>query len=380
VSVCFVEVHVENILLVQPAFPIPCKSRNHRSYFPVGLLKLATYYRHNGCKVELALGNRSLRRRPDQILITSLFTYWSSYVHDAVRFYKTQFSKAKVTVGGIYATLMPDHCATSGCDEVFVGLHEEAEKCLPDLRLIRTDYQVLHASRGCPRKCRFCGVRLLEKDFVPKRSVLSEVKRRRLVFYDNNFLANPYAENILLELATIRLGGKPVVCESQSGFDARLLTPDVARMLKQAHFIYPRVAWDGGMAEEETTDRAIRSLVNVGYRARDISVYMLYNHHHPLKVLSEKLRCCGRWGVQISDCRYRPLNAVYDGYQPSAGKNGQSGEEYYIHPNWTDGEIREFRRLVRRQNICVRYGFGRYSLEKENAGKRFRMAGRQQLA
>lgn len=368
---------MENILLVQPAFPIPCKSRNHKSYFPVALLKLATYYRRNGCNVELVLGNRCPRRRPEQILITSLFTYWSSYVHDAVRFYKTQFPKAKVVVGGIYATLMPDHCATSGCDEVFVGLHEEADKCLPDLRLIKTDYQVLHASRGCPRKCRFCGVRLLEKDFVPKKSIRSEVKRRRLVFYDNNFLANPYVLSILSELATIRVSGKPVVCESQSGFDGRLLTPELANMLKEAHFIYPRVAWDGDMAQERTTGKAIRALVNAGYRAQDISVYMLYNHQHPFDVLCEKLRCCRRWSVQIADCRYRPLNAVYDGYEPNAGKNGQKGDEYYIHPNWTDGQIREFRRLVRRQNICLRYGFGRYSSEKENEGKRFRMASTQ---
>lgn len=363
---------MENILFVQPAFPVSCKSRNHKSYFPIGLLKLATYYRRNGCRVELVFGNQRPRRRPKQILITSLFTYWSSYVHEAVGFYKTQFPRAKIIVGGIYASLMPDHCARSGCDEVFVGLHEEAEKCLPDLRLIQTDYQVLHASRGCPRRCRFCGVYLLEQDFVPKKSVRREVKRRRLVFYDNNFLANPYVESILSELATIRVRGKPVVCESQSGFDARLLTPDLAHMIKEAHFIYPRVAWDGDMAEERSTWNAIQALVNVGYRPRDISVYMLYNHGIPFDVLSAKIESCRTWGVQIADCRYRPLNAVCDGYNPNAGNSGQTREEYYIHPNWTDAQIRAFRRLVRRQNICVRYGFGRYSSERENEGKRCR--------
>jgi len=362
---------MKNALFVQPAYPISNKSRNHKNYFPIGLLKLATHYRRNGFHVELVHGLRRPKREPTVVLVTSLFTYWSSYVHEAVKHYRALYPKAKIVVGGIYASLMPEHCAKSGCDEVFVGLHKEAEKCPPDLRLARTDYQVLHASRGCLRRCEFCGVRLLEPEFAPKSTIKAEVKRRKLVFYDNNFLANPHIETILNELAAIRIQGRAVICESQSGFDARLITPRIAEMLKRAHFIYPRVAWDGGMAQKRIAQRAIKALLSAGYRPRDISVYMLYNHSLGFDILKRKVRACKAWGVQVADCRFRPLNSASDGYTPLS-KNGQTREDYYIHPRWTDAQVRAFRRLVRRQNICIRHGFQAYSAELENEGKRLK--------
>jgi hypothetical protein len=67
--------------------------------------------------------------------------------------------------------------------------------------------------------------------------------------------------------------------------------------------------------------------------------------------------------VQIADCRYRPLDQTYDNYSSS---RSQTNKDYYIHPKWTDAEVKQFRKNVRRQNICVRYGLLYYSktLEK----------------
>ena len=38
---------------------------------------------------------------------------------------------------------------------------------------------------------------------------------------------------------------------------------------------------------------------------------------------------------------------------------------YYIHPNWSDETIKDFRRNVRRHNICVRHGLVFYSKDCE---------------
>lgn len=62
---------------------------------------------------------------------------------------------------------------------------------------------------------------------------------------------------------------------------------------------------------------------------------------------------CYKWGVQIIDCRYHPLNSIYDNYNPKKIK-GQTKKDYYIHPKWTDSKIRNFRKNVRRHNICIR--------------------------
>lgn len=353
------------ILLVEPNFPIPPKSKNHKNFLPIGLLKLASYYRDKGHKIKLVRGNVKLNGfKPDKIMITSLFTYWSKYVKESVQFYKKQFPNAKVIVGGIYASLMPKHCKEyTGCDEVFVGVHEEAEKYKPAYDLLfnpHPPYQIVHTSRGCIRRCPFCGVWKIEPKFTYKKSIKEEVMSNKVIFYDNNFLANPYAKNILREISTLKWNGKVVRCEAQSGFDYRILLkdPELAFLLKKTRCENIRIAWDWHYREWRRIKRAIDLLVKAGYKSKDIFVFMLYNWEIPFKEMERKRIKCWEWKVQIADCRYRPLNQPFDNYNP--GKS-QTNKDYYIHSKWTDAEVKQFRKNVRRQNICVRYNLLYYS-------------------
>ena len=110
-------------------------------------------------------------------------------------------------------------------------------------------------------------------------------------------------------------------------------------------------------------------LLSAGYKAKDIYIFMLYNHDLDYDELDRKREKCREWGVQIADCRYRPLDQTFDHYNPQAWKTGQTNEDYFIHPNWTDSQIRKFRKVVREQNIIIRHGFTEYSREKEIAGR-----------
>ena len=358
------------ILLVEPDFPTNKKSKNHGRSIPIGLLRLASYHRSLDDEVKLVRGCAEINYEPDKVFVTSLFTYWSEYVWRAVHYYKRRFPRAPVVVGGVYATLMPDHCRKSGCDEVYIGLHKEAERFPPAYDLVDTDFQIVHTSRGCPRKCAFCGVWRIEPQFTYKKSITEEVCKNRVLFYDNNFLANPYIENILEEIAAIRVNGRVVVCESQCGIDGRLLTYDMACLLKKAHLAYPRIAWDHEYEQHEQIKAQIDLLVGAGYNPRDIYVFMLYNFELSYEELVRKRQKCLEWGVQIADCRYRPLDQTFDNYNPQAWRTGQTSEDYYIHPNWTDAQIRAFRKQVREQNIVIRHGFTEYSRAKELAGRR----------
>ena len=359
-----------NILLVEPEFPIPCKSRNHTDFLPIGLLKLASYHRSQRDRVRLVRGNRRIPRfPPDLVGITSLFTYWSGYVWESVRFYKELYPRAKVVVGGIYASLMPRHCKKSGCDEVFVGVHEHAEQCRPAYDLVDVDYQVVHATRGCVRRCGFCGTWKIEPKFTHKKSIAEEICSNRIIFYDNNLLANPHIENILEELAEARYNGRAVRAESQCGLDGRLLTPKLASMLKKARFASARIAWDGAYKEHRLVKEQVNILIGAGYRARDIYVFMIYNYDIDYYELLRKIKLCREWGVQVADCRFRPLIQTFDNYDP---KRKQTCDDYYIHAGWTDRRIKSFRRKVRHQNITIRYGFDYYSRDLENLGKRRR--------
>ena len=354
------------ILLVEPGFPIPPKSKNHRDFLPVGLLKLASYHRERGDGVKLVRGNQHLLDFiPDQIKITSLFTYWSNYVRDSVNFSKGTYPRAKVIVGGIYASLMPEHCKQSGCDEVFVGVDNRVEKFKPAYDLVEVDYQIVHTSRGCMRKCKFCGTWRIEPEFISKKSIKDEICSNRVIFYDNNLLANPYIKVILEELKNAKHNGRVVYSESQCGIDGRLLTSEVAKLLKQARFLSPRIAWDHGYKQHSMIKKQIDMLVDAGYPSKDIYVFMIYNFEPGYYEMLKKLKQCKKWGVQIADCRYRPLNQTYDNYNP---RREQTSEDYYIHSKWTDKQIKLFRKKVRQQNIMIRHGFDFYSRDLEKWG------------
>jgi len=354
------------VLLVEPNFPIPSKSKNHRDFLPIGLLKLASYHRKRGDEIELVRGNQYFPDfYPNQIKITSLFTYWADYVWESVRFYKESYPKAKVIIGGIYASLMPKHCKKSGCDEVFIGVDKEAEKCKPAYDLVDVDYQIVHTSRGCVRRCKFCGTWKIEPEFTYKESIKEEICSNRIIFYDNNLLANPFIKDILKELMNAKHNNRVVYSESQCGIDGRLLTPELAKLLKKARFHNPRIAWDHGYNQCKIIKKQIDMLVGAGYPAKDIYVFMIYNYEPDYYEMLKKLKQCKRWNVQIADCRYRPLNQTFDNYNP---RGRQTNKDYYIHTRWTDRQIKLFRRKVRQQNIMIRHGFDFYSKELERLG------------
>lgn len=378
----------KRFLLVEPDFPIPAKSKNHKDFLPIGLLKIATYLRDHGNEVKLVRGipydiaeiEKLKNFNPDEIWITSLFTYWAKYVRDAVQYYKKMFVNVKVIVGGIYASLFPPEEVKryTGCDEVYQGVIPEVEEYtkthLPAYDLIENlnsspiDYQIIHTSRGCTRKCPFCGTWRIEPEFVAKESIKDEIRYSKIVIYDNNFLMNPHVENILKELIELKKLKKIKWVESQSGFDGRVLLkkPYLAKMIKEAGFRYPRIAWDWEYDHYRQIKKQIDILIDAGYKPKDILIFILYNWNLPFEETEKKRIKCKEWGVQIADCRYRPLNQLYDNYNPLI--RGQTSKDYYIHEEagWTDDLVKQFRKNVRRQNICVRHGFPFYSKSFEH--------------
>lgn len=370
---------MKNVLLVEPNFPYPRKSKNranavHKNFVPVGLLKLGAYYRSKGSNVKLVRGNKEPDYLdnivPDLILVTSLFTYWSKYVWEAVEHYRGLFPKSKIMIGGIYVTLHHDKDyfkkkLKKYNAKCYVGLHTKAEQFYPDYDLLDSDiaFHVTHAMRGCIRRCDFCGTWKIEpvKQDKAADELINEIKvigKNKVIFYDNNFLANQHIVEILEKIADLKIMGKPLTYESQSGFDGRLLeaNPQLAFLLRKAHFNNIRIAWDNGIGEKNNIEKQINILLEAGFHAKDIFVFMIYNYKIPFEQLLAKIEYCKKWGVQIADCRYRPLDSITDNYNPHH-KASQSSDDYYIHEqsDWTDDKIREFRKKVRQHNIWIRY-------------------------
>ena len=380
--------YIEKVILVEPDFPIPNKSRNHSNFLPIGLLKIASYFRENGIEVELIRFEedknkdynqltldyekpKSKKKASTIIFVTSIFTYWSKHVIKAVLEYKIKYPNAFIIVGGIYPSLMEEHCKNHTlCDDVITGPIPEVEKCPPAYDLVDVDYQIIHTSRGCIRQCGFCGTYIIEPDWRCKKSIKEEILKnqenlydkkkknlKKIIFYDNNLLATEHIENILDDLIELKKEKKITYVESQSGFDGRILMkkPHLAEKLKKAGFKNPKIAWDHRMRDAPKIKKQIDLLIDAGFVAKEISIFMIYNYEIPYEEMEEKRQKCAEWKVQITDCRYRPLNAEDDNY--SSYKREQGPKDYHIHTGsgWTDAKVRKFRRNIRRHNICMRH-------------------------
>lgn len=350
----------KKLLMIDPNFPHR-KSVNHQDILPIGLLKIGAYYQSLGWDVHLQRLSESedppIGFKPAKIIITSLFTYWSEYVKDAVNWAK-EYYDVPIEVGGVFASLQPKLCKeVTGCDSVYVGVMEEAETFRPNYSLLSEEpnFQIIHTSRGCHRRCKPCGVYCIEPQYKFKSTVKDEIFKRKVVFYDNNLLANPYIEDILRELILLKRKRKILHCESQSGFDGRILRkkPYLAKMLKKSGFVYPKIAWDGSVKSWKNREREIRILVDAGYRREDISVFMLSNYEQRFDELEWKRMYCWSWGVQVNQCRFRPLDQLFDHF--NGRRKGQTNDDYFIHPNWTDEEVKQFNRNVRRHNMTLRF-------------------------
>jgi len=321
-----------NILLVEPDY--------YTRYPPLGLLKIATYHRIQGDEVKLVRGCVKVKRKPNRVYVTSLFTWAWKPVWRAVRYYKSLYPEAEVWLGGLYATLMPDHARMSGADIVYKGLFKEAEDLMPAYDLVpEWDGSIIFASRGCNRRCPYCAVWRIEGPINSCRRSIKHLVwpgHTRIILWDNNILQSPYWRDVFEELIWFsRVKGMKI--DFNQGLDARLITDEVAELLSKMKLLCVRISYDH-VSMRRHVKRAIELLASHGIRRRSILVYMLYNFQDTPDDLFKRMRDVLSWGAVVYPMRYEPLDAL---------------ERWkYVAPGW-DAEslerVEDFRRI---------YGYG----------------------
>lgn len=292
------------VLLVEPA-----KSQGYwTTYPPLALLKISAYHKRLGDETELVKGNFELSYKPDIIYITSLFTYAYKPVDGSISFYRSKYPSSRILVGGIYATLCSDTLNSKFARDVEIhkGLYPNAENLLPDYSLV-PDWKtsLVISSRGCIRRCRFCSANLLEPEFKALKTIEKLIwhKHKNIVFWDNNFLASPFRDQILYELAEI---GKPV--DFNQGLDARLLEEKTIIKLKQINLKQIRLAYDTTVIRKPLMN-AVKKLKGMGFRGRKIFIYCLYNYRDEPADLLSRIQDILEWGAIVYPMRYEPIEA-----------------------------------------------------------------------
>jgi hypothetical protein len=197
--------------------------------------------------------------------------------------------------------------------------------------------QWIRISEGCPNKCPFC--RESYENPMNKILQIPEIVRNDVKIMDMNLLCKPEALKIIQDLGDKKVDGKRVYYELVCGIDYRFLNMNLAIALKMSRFRNIRLAWDFNLSLQRKIKDAIKLLLTAGYKQRDITVFMICDWRTPYEHNVVKLDLCKVWNVKAADCYFD--NQLSPNIKP-------------IH--WTEGQIKDFRRRVRKHNQMVNFG------------------------
>jgi radical SAM superfamily enzyme YgiQ (UPF0313 family) len=293
-------------------------------------------------------------RQPDAILVASGMTYWYPGVVDAIDRLRARFPGVPVALGGIYATLCPEHAQrTSGADHVIRGpgvveaLHLVAcwtgqsldfERYIaPDgwplaaRDLVPRPYAGLVTAWGCPYRCTYCASHRLQPTFVrrPPSEVIEEITLcalsgiRDLAFYDDALLLDAERHIVPVLEGIVRRGLK-VRLHTPNGLHARAITPGLALLMRQAGFATVRLSLEtvDTDRQQRTGDkvttghfaRAVSHLQAAGFGPAHLGAYLLAGlPGQPLEEVEATVRFVQDLGVQAKLALFSPIPGTPDG-------------------------------------------------------------------
>ena len=375
----------KRVLLVEPGYT--------NKYPPLGLMKLAAYHRDRGDDVRFVKGEdrSTLLEAWDRVYVTTLFSFEWRRTSQAIDFAVQAAGRQseRVFVGGIAASLMPDEFRAEprwagvrfitglldrapaqslqlSADEDDFGADDIAgrpiEERVPDYGILGdiqyvypvNDAYFGYASRGCVRKCRFCGVPKLEGEQKEARSLAGLVngvarrygEKKDLILMDNNITAAARYREVVAEIrdlgfqagATIARGRRAVKrrVDFNQGVDARILskTPMYLREMATVCISPLRIAFDH-IGVKKAYETSIRMAADSGIHS--LSNYMLYNFMDTPEDLYNRLEMNialnEELGIRIWSFPMR--------YQPVTLK-----DRSHVGPNWSSYLLRSFQIML----------------------------------
>ncbi|TPM06132.1 MULTISPECIES: radical SAM protein [unclassified Mesorhizobium] len=372
----------KRILLLEPGYK--------NKYPPLGLMKIAQYHGRHGKQDQVTFSKGCdkalLSQAWDRVYVTTLFSFEYQKISETIDFAisAAQGQSQRVFVGGIAASLMHERFTSDArwrgvrfikglldkapasslqLDEFDGDFYandlegEPIEDLVPDYDILDQvsyrypvrDAYFAYASRGCIRKCSFCGVPKLEgaqRDSVSLPSFVNKVnqlygERRDLILMDNNVVASARFKEIIAEIrdlgftpgAKLRRPGERQDAirrvDFNQGVDARILSKDpmFLRELSSICLSPLRIAFDH-LGLKGPYEKSVR--ISNDFGLNDLSNYMLYNFHDDPKDLFERMylnvRLNEELGIRIYSfpMRYQPTNL------PNRSHVGEKWTRYYL--------------------------------------------------
>jgi len=293
---------------------------------------------------------------PDIVLISCTMTYWYPGVRLAIDLLRKRFGRVPVILGGIYASLMPEHASReTGADIICAGPGDN--KIMPLLREVLGDGFSMHnlpsdcldlpgpawyllqdrnslalqTSRGCPFNCTYCAGPRLYQDFqqyspdkavVQIENLVQTLRTRNFAFYDDALLINKQ-QHIIPLLQKLITKNLKVAFHTPNGLHTREINEELALLFKQAGFQSLFLSQEGfetsllkssaGKVGANDLSSALRALEKAGYLRQEINVYLLVGHpDQNFKSIKENIHQVRRLGAVPRLAYFSPVPGTAD--------------------------------------------------------------------
>lgn len=293
---------------------------------------------------------------PDAILITSMMTYWYLGPLRVSEIVKQVFPKAPIILGGIYATILPEHAKqVIKPDFIVTGPGEEKVLAiLADLFRINPgifqlpnsiddypypafdlvshpDYLIIMTARGCPYDCSFCAQKQISTEFMQRepdkvvQEIISQSRKFRIIdfaFYDDALFINR-DKHIKVIIKKIIEQDIPVRFHTPNGLFARYIDAELAELMYRAQFKTVRLSFETAnenrrqdmyhKISNEGMTKAVEHLVNAGYDPIDLEAYVIMGlPEQELDEVISSIFFVNNLGVQVKLASYSPIPGTKD--------------------------------------------------------------------
>jgi len=302
----------------------------------------------------------------DFALVQTVMTYWYPGVKEVVADLRDLSPNTAVVLGGVYATLCPDHAASLGPDLVVKGsnlaplwtlLGVEPDRSQPPLweAYPHLAAGVIRLSDGCPFRCTYCSVPQVYGQFSPRglvrcRSELESLRTcgaQDVAFYDDALLCEP--ETTLIPFLEAAVGKDGPRFHTPNALNARLMTPSLASLMVQAgvktfYLGLESISdeWQkqaGGKVAADEFAKAVRCLTAAGADPANVTAYSIVGHPAAsIQQLEETIRFVHELGIRVMLSEFSPVPGTPDG---RSGRAGVNADEPLTH-NKTAFTIRAF--------------------------------------
>lgn len=270
----------------------------------------------------------------DVVLVQTVMTYWYLGVREVIEDVRKLQPHARIILGGVYATLCPGHAGSLGADQVIEGLDLQPLELplsdgLPLWEGVDNEVGVLKITDGCPFRCTYCSVPLVQPNFAARslETCVEEVRRlvrlgaRHVAFYDDALLFKP--DRILLPfLDAVLRADLRVSFHTPNALNARFITPEIARVMVRAGFrtfflgfessTYEWQRKTGGKVYSEEFADAVRTLREAG--APSITAYIIIGHPDSHgQDLEASIRFAAEQGARVMLSEFAPIPGTPDG-------------------------------------------------------------------